>query len=333
MRRREFLGGLGRLALGGAATVPFTAFAQQSGQMRRIGMLMIIGESESEARSDLRAFRHGLSLLGWEEGKNIKIDCRWAAGNSKRLSADAVQLVDLTELIVAQGTPGLAAARDATRLLPIVFVNVTDPVAQGFVESLAHPGGNITGFALFEASMGAKWLEALKELAPQTKAAALMFNPDMAPYFRMYLQSMEAAAPPLAMQPYALPLHDEAHIGHAFASVAEQESTGVIVLLDAFTLKHRNLIIATATEHRITVVYADRQFAESGGAVAFGVDRINQFRETGLYIDRIFRGTKAGDLPVQHPTRFELVINLRSAKDIGISIPRDLLTRADEVIE
>jgi ABC-type uncharacterized transport system substrate-binding protein len=161
----------------------------------------------------------------------------------------------------------------------------------------------------------------------------LMFNPAMAPYFRMYLRSMETAAPTLAMHPYALPVHDKTEIRNAFANVADEAGTGVIVLLDAFTLKNRDLIISEAAEHHVTVVYADRQFAESGGAVAFGVDRTDQFRETGIYIDRIFKGTKPGDLPVQHPTRFELVINLKSAKALGISIPHNLLTRADEVIE
>jgi putative ABC transport system substrate-binding protein len=201
------------------------------------------------------------------------------------------------------------------------------------VQSLAHPGENITGFALFEASMGAKWLEALKELEPQTKAAALMFNPAMAPYYRMYLHSMEAAAPALAIRTYALPVHDKTVIAQSFVNVADHAGTGIIVLLDAFTLQNRDLIISEAAEHRVPVVYADRQFAESGGAVAFGVDRIDQFREAGLYIDRIFKGTKPGDLPVQHPTRFELVINLKCAKGLGISIPQNLLTRADEVIE
>jgi ABC-type uncharacterized transport system substrate-binding protein len=264
MRRREFLCGLGSFALGSAATLPFTAFAQNSEQMRRIGLLMVIAESESEARSDLRAFRHGLSRLGWNVGKNISIDCRWGTGNSERLSADAAQLVNSSDLIVAQGTPGLAAARNASRSIPIVFVNVTDPVAQGFVQSLAHPGGNITGFALFEGSMGAKWLETLKELAPEIKAAALMFNPAMAPYFRMYLRSMESAAPSLAMNPYALPLHEKAHIERAFASVAHDASTGVIVLLDVFTLEHRDLIISNAAEHGVPVVYADRQRRRCG---------------------------------------------------------------------
>ena len=328
MHRREFI-----TLLGSTAVWPLTARAQQSNRIWRIGVLMIIAETESEAQSDMRAFRHGLGRLGWEEGKNIQIKFCWAAGNSDRLGADAAELVDSTDLIVAQGTPGLAAARNATRSLPIVFVNVTDPVAQGFVQSLAHPGGNITGFALFEGSMGAKWLEALKELAPETERVALMFNPLMAPYFDMYFRSMESAAPSLAVQPYALPVHDEAHITRALATVADEQSTGVVVLLDAFTLRYRDLIISKAAEYHLPVIYADRQFAESGGSVAFGVDRIDQFREVGNYIGRIFKGTKPGDLPVQHPTRFELVINLKTAMKLGLTIPRNLLIRADEVIE
>jgi putative ABC transport system substrate-binding protein len=328
MRRRAFLG-----VLGGVAALPFAAYAQQPEKMQRIGVLMIIAETESEAHSDMRAFKQGLTQFGWEEGKNVNINYRWSAGNPDQLHVNASQLVNLTDLIVVQGTPGLAAARNVTSSLPIVFVNVTDPVAQGFVQSLAHPGGNITGFALFEGSMGAKWLEVLKELAPDTKRVALIFNPAMAPYSAMYLHSMEAAAPPLAMQPYELPVHDEADIMRALATVADERNTGVVVLLDAFTLRHRELIISKAVEYRLPVVYADRQFAESGGSVAYGVDRIDQFRQAGVYIDRILRGAKPGDLPVQHPTRFELVINLKTAQKHGLAIPRNLLTRADEVIE
>jgi putative ABC transport system substrate-binding protein len=329
MRRREFV-----TLLSGLVMWPLTVRAQQPpDRIRRIGVLMIIAETESEADSDMRAFRQGLTQLGWEEGKNVNISYRWAAGNPDQLHANASQLANLTDLIVAQGTPGLAAARNATHSLPIVFVNVTDPVAQGFVRSLAQPGGNITGFALFEGSMGAKWLEALKELAPETKRVALMFNPTMAPYFAMYFRSMEAAAPHLAMQPYKLPIHDEADITRAFATVADERSTGVVVLLDAFTLRHRDLIISKAAEYRLPVVYADRQFAESGGSVAYGVDRIDQFRQAGVYIDRIFKGAKPEDLPVQHPTRFELIINLKTAKRYGLTIPQNLLFRADDVIE
>ena len=220
MRRREFITILG----GTAATWPLALRAQQPERMWRIGVLMIIAETELEAQTDLRAFRQGLGRLGWEEGKNINVNYRWAAGDPDRLRADAAQLVNLTDLIVAQGTPALAAARDATRSLPIVFVNVTDPVAQGFVQSLAHPGGNITGFALFEGSMGAKWLEALNELAPKINRVALMFNPAMAPYSALYFHSIEAAAPSLAMQPFELPVHDEADITRAFAIMAGSEA-------------------------------------------------------------------------------------------------------------
>ena len=329
MRRREFITLLG----GTAAIWPLALRAQHPERMWRIGVLMIIAETESEAQTDLRAFRQGLGRLGWEEGKNINVKYRWAAGDPDRLRADAAQLVNLTDLIVAQGTPALAAARDATRSLPIVFVNVTDPVAQGFVQTLAHPGGNITGFALFEGSMGAKWLEALNELAPKINRVALMFNPAMAPYSALYFHSIEAAAPSLAMQPFELPVHDEADITRAFATLAGERSTGAVVLLDAFTLLHRDLIVSTAAEYRFPIVFADRQFAESGGSVAYGVDRVDQFRQAGIYIDRIFNGTKPGDLPVQCPTRFELVINLKAAKKLGLTIPQNLLTRADEVIE
>jgi len=329
MKRRDFI-----TFMGGAALWPLSARAQQlPDRIRKIGVLMIIAEAESEARSDMRAFRQGLAQLGWQEGKNVNIEYRWAAGNSDQLRADAAQLANLTDLIVAQGTPGLAAARNAAPSLPIVFINVTDPVAQGFVQSLAHPGGNITGFALFEESMGAKWLEVLKELAPETKRVALMFNPAMAPYYAMYFRSIEAAAPPLAIQPYELPVHVEADISRVLTTVAEQRSAGVIVLLDAFTLRHRDLIISKAAEYRLPVVYADRQFAESGGFVAYGVDRVDQFGQAGIYIDRIFKGTKPADLPVQLPTRLELVINLRTAKKLGHEIPRNLLIRANEVIE
>ena len=327
MRRREFI-----TLLSGLIMWPLMVRAQQlPDRIRKIGILMIV--AEAEAHSEMRAFRQGLAQLGWEEGKNVKFEYRWAAGNSDRLRADAAQLANLTDLIVAQGTPGLAAARNAAPSLPIVFVNVTDPVAQGFVQSLAHPGGNITGFALLEESMGAKWLEVLKELAPETKRVALMFNPAMAPYYAMYFRSIEAAAPPLAIQPYELPVHVEADISRALTTVAEERNAGVIVLLDAFTLGHRDLIISKAAEYRLPVVYADRQFAESGGFVAYGADRVDQFGKAGIYIDRIFKGTKPADLPIQLPTRLELVINLRTAKKLGHEIPRNLLIRANEVIE
>jgi putative ABC transport system substrate-binding protein len=302
--------------------------------MRRIGVLMIVTESDPAAHADRMAFTKELERLGWTDGDNIRIDYRWAGGDASRLPSFATQLVDLKpDLIVAQGTPGLAAARKATRTLPIIFAEVTDPVGQGFVESLSRPGGNLTGFALFEFSMGGKWLEVLKSLAPSTKQVGVLFNPPTAPYGELYLRSVEAAAPQFEIKPLPIKVDDETDVERRLSDLAREPNSGLIVLLDAFTYVHRDFIIGQAARHRIPAIYTVAFFAEGGGLVSYGVDMVEQFRQAALYADRILKGARPADLPIQQPTKFKLVINLKTAQALGVNIPLIMQMTADEVIE
>jgi putative ABC transport system substrate-binding protein len=237
------------------------------------------------------------------------------------------------DLIVAEGTPGLVAAQLSTRTVPIIFVNVTDPVGQGLVESLARPGGNATGFTIFEFSMGTKWLEILRELVPSVKNVGFMFNPNMAPYSGLYLRSIQQGALTFGIEPYAMPVDDESSVERSLSALGQQPDSGLIVLQDSFTMYRRDLIIDQVARYRIPAVYTVRQYSESGGLVSYGVDFANQYREAAIYVDRILKGAKPGELPVQQPTKFELVINLKTAKMLGLTMPQRLLARADKVIE
>ena len=330
--RREFITLLG----GAAAAWPLVTRAQQPDQARRIGILMLVGESDPQARAELAAFTTELQRLGWTEGQNVRIDYRWANGDVSRLQALAAQLVDLKpDLVVAQGSAALAALRQATRTRPVVFADVTDPVGQGFVQSLARPGGNVTGFAMFEFSMGGKWFDLLKKLAPSTKRVAVLFNPPTptAPFGKLYFQSIAAAAPRFEIEPFSMEINDEADVERRLSGLAREPNSGLIVLLDAFTYVHRDFIIGQAARHRIPAVYTVPFFAEGGGLASYGVDLADQFRQAATYVDRIFKGAKPADLPVMQPTTFKLVINSKTAKALGISISDDLLSLADEVIE
>jgi putative ABC transport system substrate-binding protein len=330
MKRRAFISLLG----GAAVAWPLAASAQQPDAARRIGVLMITAETDPQAQADRAPFAKQLQRLGWTEGQNVRIDYRWAAGDLSHLPALAAELVGLRpDLIVAQGTPGLAAAQQVTRTLPIIFTNVTDPVGQGFVESLAHPGGNTTGFAIFEFSMGGKWLEVLKMLAPSTKQVALLFNPPMAPYAPLYFRSVEAAAPRFGIQPVSMEIDDEVGVERRLSDLGREPNSGLIVLLDAFTYVHRDFIIGQAARHQIPAIYTVRVFAESGGLVSYGVNLADQFRQAAIYVDRILKGTKPADLPIQQPTKFELIINLKTAKALGLTVPLIMQMTADEVIE
>jgi putative ABC transport system substrate-binding protein len=330
MRRRELI----KLFGGAAAAWPFAVRAQQGERMRRIGVLMITAETDPHTQGWRAALTKELDRLGWTEGQKVRIDYRWAAGDASYLPALAAQLVGLKpDLIVAQGTPGLAAARQATRTLPIIFTNVTDPVGQGFVQSLARPGGNITGFAIFEFSMGGKWLEVLKILAPSTRRVALLFNPPMAPYAELFFRSVEAAAPRYEIQPSSMEIDDEAGVERRLAGLGREPNSGLIVLLDAFTHVHRDFIIGQAAHHQIPTIYTIRDFVESGGLVSYGVDLADQFRQAATYVDRVLKGTNPADLPIQLPTKFELTINLKTARALGLAVPPSLIARADEVIE
>jgi putative ABC transport system substrate-binding protein len=334
MKRRDFIAVAGGAVVGLAPLLAQTARAQSSSRVRRIGVLMIIGEHDPEADKVLNAFRQGLRRFDWIEGQNLEVDYRWIPGDAARLQAAAAELAaSQVDLLIAQGTPGTAAARQATNSIPIIFINLTDALGQGYVSSLSHPGGNITGWSLFELSIGGKWLDVLKTLSPETDRVALMFNPPTAPFSGLFFGAMEAAAQRMGIHPFNQPIQDIPDAERVLARLAGESRTGLIVLLDSFTLRNRDALIAIINKYRLPVIFADRYFAESGGLISYGVDRVDQFRQAATYINRIFKGASPGDLPVQLPTKFELVINLKTAKTLGLTVAPVLLALADEVIE
>jgi len=290
-------------------------------------------ETDPEGQARIAAFRQGLQELGWTDQRNVRIEYRWAGADPDRMRAYAAELVALTpEVILAGSTPTLIALRQTTRTIPIVFMAVSDPVGQGFVASMARPGGHITGFTAFEFSMGSKWLELLKEIAPGVVRVALLFNPKTAPYGVSFLQSLEAVAPSLAVELIAAPVHDRAEIEGALASLGRESGGGLLVLTDAFTTTHRELIVALAAQHRVPAVYPYRFFVNSGGLMFYGVNLVEQSRQTASYIDRILQGATSADLPVQQAMKFELVLNLKTAQALGLTVPPILLFQADEVV-
>jgi ABC-type uncharacterized transport system substrate-binding protein len=311
MRRREFITLLG----GAAAAWPLAARAQQPERMRRIGVLIPLAESDPEARSVVAAFVPGLHELGWMDGRNVRIDYRWAGGDAQRIQSFAKELVELKpDLIVARSSPVVAALLQQTRTIPIVFWQVIDPVSQGFVTNLARPGGNVTGFTTFEPAMGSKWLEVLKEVAPGVTRFALLFNPDTAPYVEIFLNSVDAASRSFAVTVIKASVRDAGEIERSIARFSTEPSGGMIVMPDAFTLFHRELIIQLAARHLLPTIYPFRYFAVAGGLLTYGTDSIDAVRRTASYADRILKGANPGDLPVQAPTKYELVINLKTAK-------------------
>jgi putative tryptophan/tyrosine transport system substrate-binding protein len=329
MQRREFVG-----LVGGAAAWPLAARAQQGGRIRRIGLLQWLAESDPETQARTLAFRQALKALGWTEGRNISIDYRFAGGDLARVQAYAVELVNAApDLIVAVSTPAAAALQQATRTIPIVLAVVNDPLDQGFVASLARPGGNITGFANIEFGMVGKWLELLKELAPGVRRVTLIFNPLTAPYYPVFLRELGAAPARLAAELAAAPVRDEAEIEATIAALARDPAGGLIAAADPFTFTHRALIIALAERHRLPTVYSNRQFVAEGGLLSYGPDQVDIARRSASYVDRILKGEKPADLPVQAPTKYEMAINLRTAKALGLALPDMLIARADEVIE
>jgi putative ABC transport system substrate-binding protein len=331
MRRREFI-----TLFGAATTWPVAARAQQSNQVRRIGLLMLVAETDPQAHAERTALTKELQRLGWIEGQNIQIDQRWANGDMKRLQALASELLELKpDLVVAQGSAALAALRQATPTLPIIFASVTDPVGQGFVESLARPGGNITGFAMFEVSMGEKWLDLLKKLTPSIERVAVLSNPvtSTAPFVKLYFDSINAAAPRFGIKLFSMNIDDKTDLERKLSDLAREPNSGLIVLLDAFTYVNHDFIVDQVARYRIPAVYTVSFFPEAGGLASYGVDLADHFGQAATYVDRIFKGTKPADLPVQQPTKFKLVINLKTAKGLGITVPQSLLLTADEVIE
>jgi putative ABC transport system substrate-binding protein len=331
MKRRAFIS-----LLGGAAAWPLGARAQQPERVRRIGVLLNAAATETEFQSYLTSFTQALRRLGWTEGQNLRIDVRWNDGDAGLSRTYAAELVGLLpDVILAGSTINLTVIRQATTTVPVVFVQVADPVAQGFVASTRQPGGNVTGFSLFEFSLGGKWADLLKQLAPRLARIAFMFNPDTAPYARFFTPVIEAAATSLGVQLTTAPVRAAADIEAALALFAGQPNGGLLLQGDSFTRLHQSLIADLAGRYRLPSIAPGPDFAKQGGLMDYGpfggVD--DQYRRAATYVDRILKGEKPADLPVQAPTKYELVINLKASKGLGLEIPPSVLARADEVIE
>jgi putative ABC transport system substrate-binding protein len=293
-------------------------------------------EGDPQAVANLAALTKALRELGWTDGRNIRIDYRWAAGDVDRLQAYAKELVGLRpDLIVGSATPVIAALQRETKTIPIVFVSVSDPVGSGFVASLPRPGGNITGFINIESSMSGKWIEILKDIVPRVTRAALMYNPETATYFDYYLGPFKAAARSYAVEPIAAPVHTGGDIERVVAGFGDQPVAGLVIMPDTFMGLRRNvdLIVSLAARHRVPTIYPDRYMVTAGGLISYGTDNADLFRAASTYVDRILKGAKPADLPVQLPTKFEFAVNLKTAKALGLSMSREFLLRADEVIE
>jgi putative ABC transport system substrate-binding protein len=328
MRRREFIAGLGS-----AAAWPLAVRAQQGDRVRRIGVLLPYDENDPLAKARISAFTQALADLGWTDGRNVRMDLRWGGGDVNRIRAVAQELVGLQpEIIVTNGTPATVTVQRETRTTPIVFVNVSDPVASSIVARLDRPGGNITGFATFEATLGGKWLELLLEIAPGLKRVAIMFNPDTAPV-SVNMPSLETAAQSLKVVPIPAPIHSDADIERAISALGREPGGGLVLVPDGFTSVHRALIILAAARNKVPAVYAQPYFARDGGLLSYGFDQVDIWRRAATYADRILRGGKPGDLPVQFPTKLEMAVNLKTAKALGLTVPQSILLRADEVIE
>jgi putative ABC transport system substrate-binding protein len=327
MRRRQFVAGLV-----GAAAWPLAARAQQGDRVRRIGVLMGGDENNPVSKPRFSAFTQALADLGWTDGRTVRIDLRWHGDDASRIRAVARELVNLRpDIIFANSTAATAALQRETTTVPIVFAGLSDPVASGIVPRLDRPGGNITGFAVLETSMGGKWLELLAEIAPGLKRAAIMFSPETSTA-SLYMPSLETAAGSLKVAAVIAPVHDEGEIETAIIALGREPGGGLVVLPDLFTLVHRAPIISTA-RNNVPAVYWDSFFARDGGLLSYGVDPVDIPRRAASYVDRILRGAKPAELPVQFPTKFEMVVNLKTAKALGLTVPQSILLRADEVIQ
>jgi putative ABC transport system substrate-binding protein len=331
MRRRAFIALVG----GATAMWPLAARAQQPGSIRRIGVLMGYAETDPVAQSLVATFRDALTKLGWSEGRNLRVELRWAAGDADKVKKFAKELVDLRpDVILGQDTPVTAVLARETQAIPIVFAVVTDPIGAGFVASLAHPGGNITGFSSTESALGGKWVELLKEIAPRTVRAAVLFNPATTSSFvQSYIVPIQAAASTFAIDVTAAPVSAKNQIESVIAQQAGNPGGALIVLPDQSNTTNRGSIIELSARYSVPTIYYNRLFTKSGGLISYGIDFAESYRQAAGYVDRILKGTKPADLPVQQPTRYELTINVKTAQMLGLHVPAHLQQIADEVIE
>jgi putative ABC transport system substrate-binding protein len=329
MKRRELIGLLG----GFAASLPL-AGVRSAERARRLGVLMSNREGDPVAVMRVAKFREGLAQLGWREGQNLQIEWRWGGGDSALTRTYAEQLVQLApDILLGNGTPATVALKQATTTIPIVFSVVNDPVSQGIIPSMAHPGGNITGFSFLEYSMVGKSLEMLKRIAPQSIGVAIMFNPETYPYYEIHLKSFESVARQLSLNLSAAPVKNVAEIDETFAKLGQQPGVTVLVTPDPFMLVHRDAAIRAAAQYRVPTSYSYRQIVREGGLTTYGADAGDIFLRSAAYIDRILKGAAPGDLPAQAPVKFETAFNVKTAKALGLDIPPDLLALADEVVE
>ena len=330
MRRREFITLLG----GAAAVLPIGARAQQSERMRRVGVLMSGNEVTPEQQARVAAFRTGLQKLGWTDGANVQLHVRWDEGNIDKQEASAAELVRLLPDVILTATTGnLASVLKSTRTIPVVFVQVSDPLAQGFVQSLARPGGNITGFSAFEFSIGGKWLDLLKQMSPGLATVAVLMSPETDPQSKFWLRSVEAAAPSLGVEVTAHHLHTTSDLESAMERLSRRPDVGLVWPTGTFVTTHAKRVVDLATRYRLPAIYPSGNFVTSGGLMYYGYDQREIFRQASFYVDRILKGGNPGDLPIQSPTKFVFHINLTAAKALGIEVPVGLMLRADELIE
>jgi putative ABC transport system substrate-binding protein len=329
MKRREFIAGLGS-----AAAWPLAARAQQAGErVRRIGVLMPFDETDPVMKTRISAFAQALADLGWTEGRNVRMEVRWVADDINRIRASAQELVGLRpDIILTNSTPATVALQQETRTIPIVVAGIGDPVASGIVPRFDRPSGNVTGVANYEASLGGKWLELLSEIAPGLKRAAIMFNPETFPA-SLYVPSFETAARSLKVEPIIAPVHGDQEIETAITSLGREPGGGLIVMPDIFTTTHRGPIILAAARNNVPAVGPSTGWVRDGALLSYGVNTVDDWRRTATYVDRILRGAKPAELPVQLPTKFEMAVNLKTAKALGLTVPQSILLRADEVIE
>jgi putative ABC transport system substrate-binding protein len=328
MRRREFI-----TLVASAAAWP-VARAQQPNRMRRIGVLMAFTENDQQGIARVAAFRDGLQKLGWAQGRNIHVDTRWAGANTKTINRFAKELVALQpDLILSNSTPTTLALLQQTRTIPIIFAVVSDPIGSGFVANFARPGGNVSGLTSIEPTMAGKWVELLKKVAPQVARVAILFNPTTATYAEYFLNPFKSAAAFFGVEPIVAPIRDGSELGPVFAAQARAPNSGLAVMTDSFTSVHRAEITSLAAQYRLPAIYPYRFFVKIGGLLSYGNDLVDNFRRAAAYADRILKGSKPSELPVQAPVKFEMAINLKTARALGLAVPPALIARADEVIE